>query len=678
MTNLFSSRLKIAGILTILFFVIMLVYMAFPARSRARVAPITQSGSSKKKQRAFVPGHVLVRYRSEALARRKTGASQMASATGQLMSLRVERFDGSNLVEGLRLAKVEPADTLRAVAALRNQPDVLYAEPDYILHAAVTTPNDTYFANLYGLTKVGAPLAWDINKGSSSVVVGVVDEGIDINHLDLQPNIWTNPSPGSIPGITGDLHGYNFVSNTGTVFSGDDAESHATHVAGIIGAAGNNNKGVVGVNWNVSLMSLKFLGDTGGTTSDAIRACNYAKQMRDLWLSSGQTQGANIRVLNGSFGSQEFSQAFEDSINQLNISGILFVVAAGNVDDGSATADNDLVPMYPSSFNAPNILSVAATNQTDALTFFSHFGAASVDLGAPGEQILSTTPPCTTLDKSVCDPQFTDSNGDTYSVFRGTSMSAPHVSGAAALLWAQNPNLTVQQVKSLLLLNGDAVPALIGTTLSGRRLNVFKSLLSLAFPDAVAPGAVTNFHIDSQNGRTFNLGWNASGDDGATGQASLYEISFTDASSGKVYLLKGVIPGTSGNAQTTQVITPYRHVAGTLTLNEFDEVGNAGTPVTLNVTIPDTLGDPYITSLASPGTLTTGGQLQALNADDVYADYILPTGFVFPFFGTNYTSLIISSNGNLFFSDAPTRRNGDADDPPATPKALGGYQMIAG
>src|SRR5215470_7707170 len=159
MTNLFSSRLKIVGILGIFFFATILVYMAFPSRSRARVNATTQSSSSKKKQRTFVPGQVLVRYRSESLARRKTGPSQMASATGQLMSVRVERFDGSNLVEGLRLAKVDPANTLRAVSALRNQPDVLYAEPDYILHAAVTTPNDTYFPNLYGLTKVGAPLA---------------------------------------------------------------------------------------------------------------------------------------------------------------------------------------------------------------------------------------------------------------------------------------------------------------------------------------------------------------------------------------------------------------------------------------------------------------------------------------------------------------------------------------
>jgi len=242
-------------------------------------------------------------------------------------------------------------------------------------------------------------------------------------------------------------------------------------------------------------------------------------------------------------------------------------------------------------------------------------------------------------------------------------MSTPYVSGAAALLWAQNPNLTVQQVKNLLLLNGDVVGSLNGLTLSGRRLNVANSLQSLAAADAIAPGSVTNFHIDSQTGRTFSLGWTASGDDGAAGQAALYEISFTDGSSGKVYSLRGVIPATSGTPQTTTVTTPFRHVTGTISLNEFDENGNAGTPVTLNVSIPDALGDPYVISLGSPAPLTTGGQLQALNADDSYTDYLLPNGFVFPFFGTGYTSFVISTNGNLFFSNPPTRANGDADDP---------------
>src|SRR5204862_2300949 len=145
-------------------------------------------------------------------------------------------------------------DTMKAITALKQQPDVLYAEPNYILHADLT-PNDPSFGSLYGLTKIGAPAAWDTTTGNSSVVVGVIDQGIDINHQDLQPNVWTNPSQNAIPGIMGDVHGYNFADNNGNIFSGDPTEDHASHVAGIVGAKGNNGIGVVGVNWTVGLMS---------------------------------------------------------------------------------------------------------------------------------------------------------------------------------------------------------------------------------------------------------------------------------------------------------------------------------------------------------------------------------------------------------------------------------------
>src|SRR6185295_16845609 len=165
------------------------------------------------------------------------------------------------------LAHVGVDDTKRAIQALKAMPEVLYAEPNYIMHAD-NTPNDPQFASLYGLTKIGAPTAWDTTTGSNSVVVGIVDEGIDIAHQDLQNNIWTNPAPGSIPGFSGDLHGYDFVNNTGTI----PAETHGTHVSGTVGAVGNNNLGVVGVNWQVKLMSLRFLGPGGGSSSDAIRA----------------------------------------------------------------------------------------------------------------------------------------------------------------------------------------------------------------------------------------------------------------------------------------------------------------------------------------------------------------------------------------------------------------------
>jgi subtilisin family serine protease len=655
--------------------------LIFPSHSRARLKTVQQTSASKKPRRpAYVPGQVIVRYRSESMAAHRTGALKLTAKTGQLVSMKVENFDGSELLPGLRVARVPEADTLTAIAALREQPDVLYAEPNYIMHADVN-PNDPQFiaGRQSSMTTIGAPQAWNTTTGSTSVVVGVIDQGIDINHLDLAANIWTNPMPGTsgISGITGDVHGYNFVDNNGTVFSGADSETHATHVAGILGAVGNNGIGVAGVNWSVGLMSLKFLDADGfGDTIDAIRACDYAKKMRDLW-NGDHTKGANIRVLNASFGGAGFTNSFLQAINELNNAGILFVAAAGNTtDDGTREPDNDLVPHFPSSFTAPNVIAVAATDQSDALaTAFSHFGSASVDLAAPGATILSTTPPC--LNGVDCSPFLTDANGDTYTRFSGTSMSTPHVSGAAALLWAQNPNLTVAQVKNLLLLNGDIRVSLIDKTLTGRRLNVGTSFQALAENDTVAPGAVSNFHINSQNGRTISLGWTASGDDGGAGQAALYQLTFTDGST--VIPLKGLVPMPSGSGQIATVTIPYRHTSGTLSLLEFDNVGNAGTPVALPIGIPQSLGDPYTTSTGSPAVLSSGGSNLGLNADDQYADVIFPAGFTFPFFGTTYDTMTISSNGALYFgAPPPTRDNGDADDVPSSPSKLGGYRAIAG
>ncbi|HYK22643.1 MAG TPA: S8 family serine peptidase, partial [Pyrinomonadaceae bacterium] len=377
-----------------------------------------------------------------------------------------------------------------------------------------------------------------------------------------------------------------------------------------------------------------------------------------LWETSGHTKGANLRVLNASFGGGAFSQAFLDAIGQVNTAGILLVTAGGNVDDGTREPNNDLVPHFPSSFSASNIIAVASTNQTDSLSGFSHYGATSVDLGAPGESILSTIP------------------NNNYAQFSGTSMATPYVSGSAALLWAQNPNLTVQQVKNLLMLNGNVIPALVDKTLSGRRLNVGNAMQALGSGDVTPPGTVGSFHINSQSGRTVNLGWTASGDDGATGDASLYELDFTDGASGQVIPLKGVIPRTSGSLQSVNLNIPLRHTSGTLSLREFDNVGNEGTPVSLPIGVPLSAGDPYTITEGGPAALTAGGSPISLNGDDRYADFILP--FAFPFFGQSFTTMTISTNGTLYFSDPPRRSNGDADDPPGSPRALGGYKMIAG
>jgi hypothetical protein len=257
-------------------------------------------------------------------------------------------------------------------------------------------------------------------------------------------------------------------------------------------------------------------------------------------------------------------------------------------------------------------------------------------------------------------------------------MASPHVVGSAALLWAQNSNLSVQQVRSLLLYNGDVVADLVSKTITGRRLNIANSFAALAENDTTLPGTVTNLHLNTQTGRSLNLGWTASGDDGATGQASLYELEFVDATTSAVIPLKKVVPVTSGSGQTVDVKIPYRHSKGTIRLHEFDNVGNEGTPATLAVTVNFADGDPYATTLGNSVGLTTAGTGLSFDCDDCFEIQTLP--FNFPYFGQNYTSIKISSNGNIFFEPptAPTRPGGDADDVPSLISELNRFKMISG
>lgn len=664
-TQTARTRLRALLSLAISFLIVLtiVVVAALPSTSSANRGAASPGIDRKQSSPEFVPGEVLVRYRSERVAKRQT-LQTLVSSDGRQLFIQIERFDGADIVPGLRLAHVAPGDTMAAIQALKQQPDVLYAEPNYILYLDAT-PNDPRFTSgeLYGLTKIGAPTAWNTTigtTGNNRIVVGVIDEGIDKLHQDLGANIWTNPAEiangvdDDGNGFIDDINGYNFANNTGTI----PGENHASHVAGTIGAVGDNSTGVVGVNWQVGLMSLKFISGSSGDTSDAIRACNYAKLMRDRWVTTGGTQGANLRVLNNSYGGGGFSQSFLDAINSLNQSGILFVAAAGNAPD-SPEPNNDLVPHYPSSYDAPNVIGVAATDSTDALASFSHFGATSVHIGAPGVGILSTTA------------------GNTYSVFNGTSMASPHVAGAAALLLAANPNLTVTQLRSLLIFNGDLVGSLSGKTITGRRLNVGSSMTALNGHDVTPPGTPTSFHVNTQNGRALNVGWTDSGGDGAVGQASLYELTFTDATTSAVILLKRMIPAASGVTEAVDVKLPYRHTSGTLTLREFDNSGNEGVPATLGVSVSLIQGDPYLTSEGAAAPLSTGGTPLSLIGDDkLKLNYSLP--FMFPFFGVNMSAVNISTNGNLFFSTPPTRPGGDADDVPASTVGLTKFKMISG
>ncbi|WP_293076587.1 S8 family serine peptidase, partial [Okeania sp. SIO3B5] len=342
-------------------------------------------------------------------------------------------------------------------------------EPNYIINLNATVPNDPSFGQLWGLHNTGqtggtsdadidAPEAWDIQTGSNNVVVGVIDTGIDYTHPDLVNNMWTNPGEIAGNGIdddgngyVDDVYGYDFAYGDGDPL---DLHSHGTHVAGTIAANGNNEQGIVGVNWDADLMAIKFLNDSGsGSTFNAILAVEYATMM-----------GADLT--NNSWGGGGYSQALSDAIAAAGAADSLFIAAAGN-----SNSNNDSSPHYPSSYDLDNVISVASTDHNDNKSSFSSYGATSVDLGAPGSNIYSTVP------------------GGGYASFNGTSMATPHVAGVAALVLAENPDLSYQEVKEIIFESTDPISALDGITVTGGRLNAFNALSSLEQPEV--PGTHT-------------------------------------------------------------------------------------------------------------------------------------------------------------------------------------------
>jgi subtilisin family serine protease len=365
------------------------------------------------------------------------------------------------------------------VRELSADPDVEYAEPNYIVETQSTTasptPNDPMFSLLWGLRNTGQngglPLAdieavpaWSVTTGTRSVVVGVVDTGIDYTHPDLSPNVWSAPSAFTVQFGPNDkitcaagTHGYDAIANTCNPM---DQNGHGTHVSGTIGATGNNGAGVTGVNWAVSMMGLRFMDASGkGTVANAIRAIQFAIQVKAALPNS-----AGIRVLSNSWGGSGNSQALLDAINQANAAGILFVAAAGN--DG---ANMDSMPSYPGAYRAANVVSVAATDNADALASFSNYGSMTVDLGAPGVNIASTYP------------------NSSYASMSGTSMATPHVAGAAALVLAACATLDTATLRATLMRNVDAVGGLATKTVSGGRLNIFKAVSACATGSATSP-----------------------------------------------------------------------------------------------------------------------------------------------------------------------------------------------
>lgn len=359
-------------------------------------------------------------------------------------------------------------DVGSALQSLQSSPIVELVDPNYI-YRIKRTPNDPEYKRLWGLNNTGeadtegtrgmkgvdvnAERAWELQTGSKKVVVAVIDTGIDFKIADLAPNAWINQAEATgkagvdddANGFVDDINGYDFVNNDGDP---TDDNEHGSHCAGTIGASGDDGVGVVGVSWNVSLMGLKFLDRNGsGSLANAVKAIDYGRKM-----------GAQIS--SNSWGGGGPAANLKKAIEDARDAGQLFIAAAGN--DGG---DNDKTPSYPASFQIDNVISVAAIANRGDLAFFSNFGKTSVHIAAPGHNIVSTVP------------------GGKNESFSGTSMAAPHVSGVAALLLSDKPELTYKDMKERMLKYARPLRALSGRIVSGGIVDAYHALTGTTPPD---------------------------------------------------------------------------------------------------------------------------------------------------------------------------------------------------
>jgi subtilisin family serine protease len=523
------------------------------------------------------------------------------------------------VVENLTLVRLPPGlGVKQAIERYLERNEVLYAEPNFIVEA-LTVPNDPQFGELWGLDNTGqsggtpdadvdAPGAWDLTTGSSGVVVAVIDTGIDYNHQDLTANMFRNTADCNSNGIDDDgnghiddCYGIDTVNNDSDPL---DDNNHGTHVAGTIGAVGNNGIGVVGVNWDVRFIACKFLNASGsGSTAGAIACLDYVTTMKD--------RGINVIATNNSWGGSGFSQALFDAIDTHRQRGILFSAAAGN-----DALDNDTAFSYPAGYYLPNIISVAATTRGDALASFSNIGRRTVHLGAPGSSILSTI------------------RGDSYGTFSGTSMATPHVTGMAALLKAHDPTRDWRAVKNLILAGGDTSSALTSTIVQ-KRLNARGALtcadstvLSRLRPIGTSITGTIGTAIDlaalhihcanpngavtvtvNPGGQTITLLDEGLGSDQATGDG-VYSGQWTPSASGTYTL---TFPG--GDVVTVSILTNYNYAS-----TPFNWRSITGTRLDV--------GDDSSAQISSP--------------------------FPIPFGGGSFTTLFVGANGNLNFTGSFT------------------------
>lgn len=575
----------------------------------------------------YVKDELLVRFKQETP---RSVINQVNAAIGAQV---LQEFQ---IVPNLQRVKLPASLSVpEAIARYKAHPNVLYAEPNYIhkkTQQAQLTPDDPRFSELWGLHNTGqtggtpdadidAVEAWDISTGSSSVVVFVIDTGVDYNHPDLNTNLWRNP--GEIPsnnadddgnGYVDDVYGIDTAYDDSNPFDGD---GHGTHVSGTIGAIGNNTVGVVGVNWNVKIGHCKFLDDSGsGYTSDAIACLQYI-----LALKQTNNPANDVIATSNSWGGGGFNQALLDAIKSHMNAGILFIAAAGN-----SGANNDTAQFLPASYYSPNMIAVAATDHNDARAIFtygsSNYGRYTVHVGAPGKNILSTTP------------------NNTYSTYSGTSMATPHVTGLAALIKAQFPSFSWYQIRNRILATGDVTSGMQNITISDRRINAYNALTCNNVPffgvwrpmgTASWPMLIAVYWVNCENPAgpisvTINPGGTVLNllDDGQ------------EATSGDIYAGDGIYSAIWQGPTNICVV-------GTFTLNFSNGQ-------TRTVQVGGAQGS-YTCTPTTPGWRTITGT--NLNLGDDTSATVNP-GFAVKFGATSYTSVNVGSNGVLSFTNSIT------------------------
>lgn len=493
-----------------------------------------------------VPGRLIVKYRDQA------GWERRGSLRREERLVPVRTF-GLIRAEAVR---VEGRSVQEAIRSLERRPDVEYAEPDYVVRASGYR-DEPYFDELWGLNNRGqsdvggvagtsnvdlnGPEAAAVTLGKSSVVVAVIDDGVDFTHPDLAGRQWVNPGEAGAManngrdddgnGYVDDVNGWDFYNNDQTTHDAIDMDAHGTHVAGTI-AASINGQGVVGVAPGVKILALKFLGPDGGATSDAISAIQYAANK-------------GVRISNNSWGGPGYSQSLKDAIDQ---SGQLFVTAAGNA---SINQDSSDYPDYPAAYSSPNIVAVAAVDNRGNLASFSNYGAKTVDIAAPGVNILSSVP-------------------DGWSYYSGTSMAAPHVAGVAALVRSVNAGLSPSGMKDVILRSGKPAALTTGKTMTGKLVD---ARAALSFADTTAPIGYAPVQRLSAGtlgapGIPVIISWPAATDSGTS--VARYQLQ---QSSGSGYFN---VPLSSALARSRSRMLAPGSTAYTFRVRAYDRVGRVG------------------------------------------------------------------------------------------------------